>query len=69
LTGIKQIYLKARGKERCNKWEIYVLRKKSQTDIPPEAILIGSLYPPKVSRALANAMSLSYPSPSPSLQV
>lgn len=38
--------------------------------VPPNATLIGSLWPPpKVSSALAKAMSPSYPSPSPSLQV
>lgn len=37
--------------------------------IPPKATLMGSLCPPpKVSRALANAMSPSYASPSPSLE-
>lgn len=43
---------------------------KISTKIPPKATLIGSLCPPpKVSKALAKAMSPSYPSPSPSLQI
>jgi len=42
---------------------------KKRKDIPPKATLMGSLWPPpKVSRALANAMSPSYASPSPSLE-
>lgn len=40
-----------------------------QLGIPPKATLMGSLWPPpKVSKALANAMSPSYASPSPSLK-
>jgi hypothetical protein len=46
------------------------IRDGAAKEKPPTATLIGSSWPPpKVSKALANAISPSYASPSPSLQL